>query len=133
MCVVMVISVKTPALIIFKIRHPALIPVFFDQCKTLWSKYVQCVNVFLKENKHFIHFLSFQHTSHFMKKNNISIIVKIYLGKYNFSLDTFSTQHVFWRKWTFHSLFISVWVSTSSVSIRYRYIYFLAWRTDITK
>ena len=51
------------------------------------------------------------------KKINIPFIVHFYLGKYSFSLDTFSTQLEFWRKSTFHSLFISVLKDANSISI----------------
>ena len=51
----------------------------------------------------------------FWRKINIPFIVSFCLGKYSFSLDTFSKHLVFWRKLTFHSLFVSVLANTAYV------------------
>ena len=60
-----------------------------------------------------------------LKKISVSFIVRFCLGKYSFSLYTFWTHLIFWRKSVFHSLFISVLVNTASVLILFEHtLYF---------
>ena len=58
---------------------------------------------------------------------DVSFIIPIHLSKYSFSLDTFWTQLVFWRKLSFHSLFISVLVNIASILILF-WKYLVFWK-----
>ena len=62
----------------------------------------------------------------FLKKINVSFIVHFCLGKYSFSLDTFWTYFISWKKeLMFHSLFISVLVNTVLILIHFKHtLYF---------
>ena len=89
---------------------------------------------YFEENERFIRssFLSWEiqlqsrylfNTARILKKMNVLFVLHFCLGKYSFSLDTFSTHLVFWRKWTFHPFFIYVLINTASVSLLLHFKY----------
>ena len=55
-----------------------------------------------------------------LKKITASSIVYFYLAKYSFVLDSFSTQPLFWGKWKFPLLFISLLENTTLVSVLFQ-------------
>ena len=109
--------------------RPFLVPLAWNLSQDIWGcsgnlidkRWVRLTADRKKSFKHaVINMLNAKAT--IWKKINVSFIVHFFsLGKYNFSLDTFSTQLVFWGKLTFLSLFISLLVNTASVSILFQH------------
>ena len=144
----------SPSLFIFILENTAAVSILFQHSlyfKRKWTSPSLFISVmvnkapvsilfqhslYFEENERLLHcsFLSwkiklqsryFFNTACILKKMNVSFIVHFCHGKYSFSFDTFSTQLVFWRKWTFPSMFISVMVNKPSVSIPFQHsLYF---------